>query len=205
MINTVDSTMKSPEVYSQLKSELAPWFKSAGFRRVKGLLGWSRPCGDAHTVAWCQISQDGWDSSAGSKFVVEFQRSVEPVIGKDPAIRKRIASFLTPEEREDVRSIQNAVIGELRHPQPSHPTLHISPQVTEWYLKKFKSVTTPYSDLDDIWFRYYSPQHVIQWARFITSKLPRCIREVEGWDLDTTKTNSLHFVQPGAERQGAAE
>ena len=99
--------MKSPEVYALLKSHLAPWFKSAGFKRAKGFLSWSRPHGDGHVVVWCQISQDGWDSYAGSKFAVEFQRSTEPVVGAHPARRRRLAAFLSPEEREEVRSIQN--------------------------------------------------------------------------------------------------
>jgi len=173
--------MKSPEVYSQLKSELAPWFKTAGFKRAKGLLGWSRPHGDAHIVVWCQISQDGWDSYAGSKFVVEFQRSTEAIIGTHHARRQRLASILSPEDREEVRSIQNAVIAALHRPPSSHPTLHVSQQVTDWYLEKFKPVSEPYPERHDIWFRYASPEHVTRWAHFIIGKLPKCISVVEGW------------------------
>ena len=169
--------MKSPEVYSQLKSELAPWFKAAGFKRVKGLLGWSRAHSDAHIVVWCQISQDGWDSYAGSKFVVEFQLSPEPVIGTGRS--ERLASLLSPEEREEVRSIQNEVIAGLHRPPASHPTLHISQQVTEWYLAKFGPVCEPYPERHDIWFRYASPDHVARWALFIIGRLPKCIGELE--------------------------
>ena len=142
--------MKSPEVYSLPKSELAPWFKLAGFKRAKGLLGWSRPHGDAHIVVWCQISQDGWDLFAGSKFTVELQRSFEPVIGGGHARRQRFALFLSPEEREEVRKIQNEIIAELRRPPASYPTLHVSQQVTDWYLAQFKPVSEPYSELHDI-------------------------------------------------------
>lgn len=173
--------MKSPEVYAQLKTELAPWFKSAGFKRAKGLLGWSRPHGDAHIVVWCQISQDGWDSYAGSKFVVEFQRSNEPIIGARATHRHRLAKFLSLEDRDEIRSIQNAVIAALHRPSPTHPNLHISPQVTEWYLDKFNPVTEPYPENYDIWFRYSSPEHITRWTSFIVSKLPKCLSVVEGW------------------------
>src|SRR5580658_9432206 len=128
--------MKSPEVYLLLKSELAPWFKSGGFERAKGFLGWSRPHGDAHTVVWCQVSQSGWDRYAGSEFVVEFQRSLGPVIGGLNARRGRFGSFLSPKEREEVRSIQNTVIAALHFPPTSHPILHVAQQVTDLYLKK---------------------------------------------------------------------
>src|ERR1700743_479183 len=133
--------MKSTEVYSLLKIEMASWFKKAGFNRTKGFLGWSRPHGDSHIVVWCQVSRSGWDLYAGSEFVVEFQRSTEPLIGGHPARRGRLASFLSSEEREEVRNIQNLVVSELHRPLQGHPSLHVSPSVTEWYLAKFKPVT----------------------------------------------------------------
>ena len=173
--------MKSPEVYSQLKSELAPWFTSEEFKRAKGLLGWSRPYADAHIVVWCQISQDGWDAYAGSKFVVEFQRSPKPVIGGHNARRARFGFFLRPEEREEVRNIQNSVIAALRCPPANHPALHVSQQVADWYLEKFKPVREPYPEQYDIWLRYASANDVTRWAHFILNKLPRCIDAVEGW------------------------
>ena len=173
--------MKSTEVYSLLKSELAALFKSAGFKRTKGLLGWSRTYGDAHTVVWCQVSQDGWDAYAGSKFTVELQRSPEPLIGGWNARRQRFAGFLSKEEREEVRAIQNSVIAGLPRPPANHPVLHISEEVAEWYLKQFKAVSGPYLEGHDIWFRCASPEQVIRWARFIHDKIPDWINVAEGW------------------------
>jgi hypothetical protein len=166
-----------------LKSEVAPWFRSEGFKRVKGFLGWFRPQGEAYTVIWFQVSRDGWDKYAGSKFVLEFQRSSEPVIGagdKD-ARRERIASFLSPEEREEIRSIQNAIIASLQYPPKSHPILHVAQEVTEIYLKEFKAVSESYPEQSDIWFRYASPEHIARWAHFILGKLPKCIAVAEAW------------------------
>jgi hypothetical protein len=183
--------MKSPEVYAQLRTELAPWFKANGFKRAKGLLSWSRPHGDAHVVVWCQISQDGWDNYAGSKFVVEFQRSTEPIVGAHPARRQRLASLLSPADREYVRTIQNAVIASLGRPPKSHPALQVSPSVTEWYLGQFNQVAEPYPERHDIWLRYASPQHVDQWAKFILQKLPECIGAVEAWGLTPPSSGRL--------------
>ena len=173
--------MKSAEVYAQLRSELAPWFKAAGFKRAKGLLGWARPHNGAFVVVWCQISQDGWDSYAGSKFVVEFQRSPEPVVGLHADRRRRLVSFLTAEGREEVRAIQNSVIADLRQPPKAHPTLQISEQIADWYLGQFKSIEKPYPECHDVWFRYSSPEHVASWARYLLRNLSMCVAAVESW------------------------
>jgi hypothetical protein len=175
--------MKSPEVYSQLKSVLAPWFKSAGFKRAKGTLGWCHPHGDSHIVIWCQVSQSGWDEYTGSQFTVEFQRSPGPEIGAGGphTRRERFGFFLSPEEREEVRSIQNEVIAGLQRRPASHPSLHVSQEVTDWYLAKFKPVSEPFTERHDIWLRYASPNHVSRWAHFIAGKLPKCLEVIERW------------------------
>lgn len=102
------------------------------------------------------------------------------VIGGRNARRQRFGSFLSAENREDVRSIQNAVIAALQFPPASYPILHVAQQVTDLYLKQFKTVSEPYPQRHDIWFRYSSPEHAIRWARFIIGKLPECISVVEG-------------------------
>lgn len=176
--------MKSPEVYALLKSELAPWFKSDGFKRAKGPLSWYRECGSAYIVVWFQISRGGWDSHSGSKFVVGFQKSKKPVVGANPSISNRLADFLSKSEREEVRNIQNRVIADLQPPPQDHPTLHISSDVTKWYLEKFREVSAPYRENEDIWLRYYSPQHVSSWASFIEPKLPECVSIAESWSSE---------------------
>jgi hypothetical protein len=173
--------MKSTEVYSQLRSQLAPWFKVAGFKRAKGRLSWSRSQVKSFVVVWCQISQSGWDANSGSQFTVEFQLAPEPEVGALQGRRQRLASFLSELEREEVRSIQNQVIASLPHPKSNHPILGISASVSALYLKQFKAVTSPYEQGHDIWFRYGSAQHVAQWAQFIQRKLPQCLSEIEAW------------------------
>ena len=173
--------MKSPEVYSVLRATLGPWFKVAGFKRAKGFLSWSRPSNGAHIVVWCQISQDGWDAFAGSKFVVEFQRSAGAVVGELSSRRQRLAAFLSSPEREEVRSIQNAVIAKLPSVPKNHPALGVSLEVAQWYRDKFVSITEPYPEGHDVWFRYFYPADVERWAQFILRKLPACTAEAAGW------------------------
>jgi len=171
--------MKSTEVYSQLRDELGPWFKSMEFKRAKGFLSWTRQKDDLQTVVWCQISQSGWEAYSGSQFTVELQRSVEPVVGASNGPRKRLAAFLSQLEREEVRGIQNAVVAGLTKPPASHPFLHMSPAVSSHYLQRFKRIAAPYPEGHDIWFRYATPAHVANWAKFILRKLPQCLAQIE--------------------------
>jgi len=171
--------MKSTEVYALLKSELGPWFKASGFKRADSFLSWSRPHGELHITVWCQVSRDGWDDYAGSKFVVEFQLAREPIVGAGAKRRQRLASLLTAEQREYARRIENNVISSLKKPPKTHPTLHVSPHVTQWYLAKYDAVAAPYPDGHDLWLRYARPEHVSHWAQFILPLLPGCVSAVE--------------------------
>jgi hypothetical protein len=95
--------------------------------------------------------------------------------------RQRFAKFLSQGEREEVRSIQNAVIAELHRPPASHPFLHVSQEFSNMYLKGFEAVRDPYPERHDIWFRYASPEHISWWTRFILGKLPKYIAVAEEW------------------------
>jgi hypothetical protein len=171
--------MKSPEVYSTLKQHLAPAFKAAGFKRTATLLSWVRPQGALFVAVWCQVSRDGWDGYAGSKFTVEFQLSEEPLVGARAIRRQRIASMLDGDGREEIRRIQNHVIASLRHPPTNYPKLQISKEVSEWYWGAFQRVREPYGDQDDVWLQYSSEDQVATWAKFVSGKLPECLRQIE--------------------------
>jgi hypothetical protein len=173
--------MKSTEVYRVLKEHLAPAFHAAGFKRAKAMLSWARPQRERYLVVWCQVSQDGWDDCAGSKFTVEFQLSYTPIVGAPHDRRQRLPTMLDGQGREEIRSIQNLVIESLPTPPSSHPTLHISEAVRTWYLDKFRRVDHPYGDQDDIWLRYRDKEHVATWAQFIIRNLPRCLDRADGW------------------------
>jgi hypothetical protein len=173
--------MKSPEVYRTLRIALAPEFKAAGFNRAKGLLSWAHRRGERYLVVWCQVSQSGWDSYAGSKFTVELQLSSEPVVGARAVHRQRLATMLNGIEREELRSIQNGIIDSLEQPPASYPLLHISAAVRIHYLKLFERIEEPYGERDDVWLRYKNRQHVAEWAQFIIRILPGCFRSAQAW------------------------
>jgi hypothetical protein len=174
--------MTSKQLYSILREHLARVLKANGFKRTTTTLSWVRPRGELYIGVWCQADQRGWDTYAGSKFVVEFQLGPEPIIGGKTIRRERIASMLSAAEREEVRAIQNQVIASLRPPPRDHSFLNVSEEVSILYLKRFMSIEQPYSDRDDIWFRYASKKDVDRWARFLITKLPDCLRQVEMWD-----------------------
>src|SRR4051812_27148902 len=108
--------MKATEVYSRLRDDIGPWAKAQGFQRAKTMLSWHRPYHEHHLVFWFQVSRDGWDDYAGSKFTVELQLSEEPIVGEVSSFRRRLGEFLDDSFREEVRGIQNKIISSLTLP-----------------------------------------------------------------------------------------
>ena len=146
------------------------------------MLSWAgRRHGGRYLVVWCQVSQRGWDDYAGSEFVVEFQLSIEPIVGASSDRRQRFGAMLDGVGREEIRQMQNHVIASLTCPPAQHPLLQIS-QLREWYLGRFRRIEQPYSGGEDIWLRYASKEHVVNWARFILRKLPACFENVASWE-----------------------
>ena len=173
--------MKSHQVYSELREHLSPFFKANGFKRAKTMLSWVRPHRELFLGAWCQVSQDGWDEYAGSKFAVEFQIGHEPTIGLRTIRRERIGELLNDSDRETIQTLQNDVISGLTHPPKDHGLLHASETLRTWYLNKFEPIQHPYGQRDDIWFRYSSTDDIEKWAQFLIDKLPGAIQQIETW------------------------
>ncbi len=130
-------------------------------------------------MLWFQVSRDGWDAYAGSKFVVELQRSDSSEPGAPSSARARLAKFLTDGQRSEAWRIQSQVIASLSCPPPTHPVLHVSPDVTRWYLEKFEPLRGAYGSDDDLWLRYAQAAHVDTWAEFLKRVLPGCVEAVE--------------------------
>jgi hypothetical protein len=173
--------MKAREVYKRLREEIGPWARAEGFKRTRTMLSWCRSRGKDCCVFWFQISRDGWDKYAGSKFTVEIQRSPQPHVGEVRAFRERLGAMLDESSREEARKIQNKIIASL----PKPPRTHLLAD-DPWYLEKFDPVLQPYTWQDDLWFRYRSPVHLRWWGQFILKHLPQCTREVEGADSPST-------------------
>ncbi len=174
--------MRSQETYSALRARLAPVFKANGFKRARTMLSWARAQGDKYILVWCQVDRGGWDAYAGSKFVIEFQLSYEPVVGTSSIRRQRLGKMLHANEREEIRTIQNKVIASLSRPPRSYSMLNISEELSTLYLRQFQPIDEPYSDSEDIWLRYASEDDLDMWAKFIITKLPEFLRQTETWE-----------------------
>jgi hypothetical protein len=138
------------------------------------MLGWHKQVEDKFLVFWFQCSMDGWDEIAGSKFIVEFQLSREPIIGIGEN-RQRLPKFLNTTQLDKIWEIQNEIISKLTPPPKDYPALHISADVSEWHLAKFKPIKSKYTNKDDIWLRYKSEDDVKHWANFVLNQLPSII------------------------------
>jgi hypothetical protein len=182
--------VKSTEVYSIIRQALASWCKEHGFRRTEGgMLGWYKPIGNQFIIFWFQVSRDGWDEYAGSKFIVEFQISDEPFIGAGHHNQRwRLPKFLNEDELEHVRRIQNAVIAKLEKPNRDYHVFQLGDDVVNWYLAKFNPIVERYSRTDDIWLRYKEKEDVKRWAVFVKDMLPKIVR----WLSNPPANNSLN-------------
>lgn len=172
--------MKSTEVYGILRQILSSLCKELGFKRITGsMLGWQKPFTDRYIVFWFQVSQDGWDEYAGSKFVVEFQISNKPIIGAGQYnMRWRLPKFLNEEELKQVRQMQNTVIRKLHRPDRNYNIIHMGDDIAKWYMAKFQLITEKYSPTDDIWFRYKDREDVECWGVFLRDILPKIINSL---------------------------
>ena len=143
-------------------------------------MGWYKQVGDRYVVFWLQCSQDGWDTYAGSKFVVEFQFSPSATIGAAGVgcVRERLPHFLSEAELNRARELQNRVIAKLQRPPSDYFVLQMETRVVNWYLEKFEPVHQPYKSTDDIWFRYHDESDVRQWAEFVLNLLPNTIAKL---------------------------
>ena len=173
--------MKSQQVYSALREHLAPLFMANGFKRTRTMLSWARAQGDKYIVVWCQVDRRGWDVYAGSKFVLEFQLSHEPVVGISSVRRQRLGEMLSTNEREEIRTIQNKVIASLHRPPRSYGLLNVSEELSTLYLRQFQPIDKPYSDREDIWLPYANRHDLDMWSKFLVAKLPEFFRQIETW------------------------
>lgn len=183
--------MKIADVHSIVKEKLGPWFKSAGFRRSKShTLGFARPFEFKLLVLWFQAEKWGWDpyQGAGFRFLVTTIPEGSPTRDYEQSFQY----FLTDQELEEVRTIQNVVIETL--PKPPEPYFRqvaaqfrgeVAGHIEETLRGRFLPVTAPYSWRGDFFLRYYNEEHVRRWCEFLMPILPRAVQNAErNWKRD---------------------
>ena len=174
---------KRVQLFGVLRRELGRPLTVLGFQEVPPnparqtwMLEFARdPARAAPLRLWFQRDVKAFDVDIrGSRFTLEFGRSMSL---RD---RERFFPLLTPEEREEVRRIQNGGIQRL--PPPRSPFLRWLAGllarvgiVEEWR----QPVTEPYPPDEDVWMRYRDEQDVQAWAGFAARLLPSLIQRFD--------------------------
>jgi hypothetical protein len=177
--------MKATEVYSIVKADLGPWFKAAGFRIAKNqVLGFSRPLSSGRLVAWFQTDRFGWDAYQGGAF-----RLLTATFPEDTAMRdyeEAFQYFLTDEELDQARLVQDEVIASLPVPSESYFTVvagqfrrEQAEQIVATLRQNFQPVALPYRWNVDFFLRYHRGEHVRRWCNFLLPLLPRIVQRTE--------------------------
>ena len=166
-------TIRSAELYSALRAALAPPLKAAGFKRSKiWTLAWSRPTDKGQLALWFQCDHYGWMRELGSRFTLEFQLADDAnALSNDLKKRERFAAFLTAEELETARRLNNEVLGSLPTPSAGNPILAIPEHLRTALLAAYAPRPEPYRRNHDVWLHYYTHAHIRAWADFLEARI----------------------------------
>ncbi len=176
--------MKSSELHRLLRSHLGDWFRSNGFKRASYTQsGWYRGL----SLVWFQCDKWGWDQYAGSGVFVNFETQSKQASPPWSGEVKRLQVFLTAEELEAARQIQNKVISKLKAPPAdyiamfrAHCARHPDAELmVEGLLGQFKLVERPYRNNQDFTLRYFDEHDVGQWCTFLLGAFPRISEELK--------------------------
>jgi hypothetical protein len=115
-------------IHKESLAALGPGFAAAGFKRLMGTFtaAWVRATGGAFVVHWLQPSRypDPWYDS---KYTIEFRCGNAPAIAlSGPSFR--FCALIGDDAREQVRAVQNAIIGRIPRP-PDHLVRQLAPDL----------------------------------------------------------------------------
>jgi hypothetical protein len=120
-----------------------------------------------------QCRQSGWDPRAGSRFVVEFERSAVPKIASS-GDRNRIWYLLDELRRQEALNINSDVAQTLPPPDNSFAS-SLPPDVREHYLRQFAPSTKTVKSTD-VWFCYYDETDAHAWAEFLSRTIDSALQ-----------------------------
>ena len=167
-------------VHRQARAALGSGFAADGFGRLKStsIAAWARPTADQFIVGWVQPSRDPADAFGwyGTKFTIEFRRSARPAVAVNGPIF-RFCNLLDNDGREQVRAVQNAIIGRMP-PPPADAVSQLTGNILNWYLSQGRQVAAPYGPMDDVWFRHRDMQDLADWFRLLPALLPAALAEL---------------------------
>ncbi len=161
--------MTARELAARANRLLTPALAEGGFRRASRMGGaaWVRQQGAELLLLSFQSSMANGPGAPGSRFTVEI------AIGTHMARfagrrRQRVWWLLTPDERETVRHLENAVKAKLPPPDPAIARPHAGPYLDHW-----RPRDTPYPANVDVWFCYWDEADVHALMVFLGDVLPR--------------------------------
>ncbi len=171
--------LRSREFHALVRRELDVTFRELGFRRLPrtAQASWGRRRGDRWLIVFFQPSiRNGAIPGAPAEFEIEYQLSRTPVIHRDFYLP--MANVLTHEEREEVRRLQNVVLGHVVYPGDDvfGP---VGPSLLALARSMFEPINTPYMDRDDIWFRQAGADDVIRWTGWLKDLLSSTLDRFE--------------------------
>jgi hypothetical protein len=178
--------MRSTEVYTTIRHAVDPWCRENGFTRAKsGWLAYQKAVGGQFLSFWFQCDKHGWDAYCGSRFTVEFQLHESPDLGRLDNLR--LAQYLTPEELEFARQLQNSIIAKIPPPPQAWVDSfesHVrrlykeADLMMEGFWEPWRQIPGPLRAQDDLWLRYWDEGDVKTWAALILNVLPRIVAQI---------------------------
>ncbi|HRA07207.1 MAG TPA: hypothetical protein PKV13_11410 [Propionicimonas sp.] len=165
----VGVAFRSTDLVKALREGLGAWLRREGFKQ-QGSNGWVRSSGPSdHLIIVAQCRLSGWDSRAGSSFVVEFERSLTPARATGYN-RQRLWTLLEEQARREALRINTQVAQTL--PQPDQRFLLELPHDVRDHYRRAFTATTQTVDSTDVWFAYYDETDAAIWADFLSRELP---------------------------------
>lgn len=166
-------TITSRELYGELRRALAPALQARGFKPLaSGTLAYTRPTGPGALTLWFQADRYGWDALWGSRFTLELQLADQAAAGTASiAQRARYFHLLPPEQREQVRLRNNAVIAQLPG-TAAHAQVVVPDEDGEDVVVFGVAVQhQPHPAGADVWMHYGALADITAWAQFLDSAL----------------------------------
>lgn len=173
--------MLAAEFHRRLHEALGPAVISAGFRRKSSspLKYVSR---DGRLTAWAQIAKAGWDTANGGSFTFELEFFAQDESPRLPPVRSRFHGALDEGGLDELRDLNNLVIGSLPPIPAEHFIHHAPPDLRRWFESRRRPDTERYSPRIDHWIRYHTPDDVRRAGEFLGRVLPRLVANVLATD-----------------------
>jgi hypothetical protein len=175
--------IKSAEMHKIMRRHLKSFVSQYGFKVSReGIYGWARQFADRHLVFWVQANKYN-DPLGGGSFTMEFQFSEHKgaAVGASFGERARIGSIMDPADLPHYAEIRLRVLNEIPVPVAgqrcfaggrwwSTESVRFALDLRDGELRT--QVKIP----DDIWFPFFTADHVEAWGGFLAPRMPSLAR-----------------------------